>query len=67
MLTWQDFVAYTEFNRRLLNHVKSEMAAGHTWLEARKSLVLPDGYHWERLDGTIQDLYKGLTPWWRFW
>jgi glycosyltransferase involved in cell wall biosynthesis/glyoxylase-like metal-dependent hydrolase (beta-lactamase superfamily II) len=70
VLSWDDFVQYAGFNRLLLEHVKKEMDAGHDWKHARDSFVLPEtfkDYQLTRLPATLQDMYKGLTPWWHFW
>jgi hypothetical protein len=67
---WEDFANYAEFNRLLLEHVTAEMDAGHDWKEARQTLFLPPkfaDYRLEKLPETLQDMYKGLTPWWHFW
>ena len=70
VVDWQTFVDYGEFTRRLLDHVVAQMKAGHDWNQARKELVVPakfQEYDLDRLTFTLHDMYKGLTPWWRFW
>ena len=41
VMSWQDFIDYGEFNRRLLQHARTSLAAGKTPLEARADLKLP--------------------------
>lgn len=70
VMSWQDFVDYGEFNRRLLTHVEAAMDAGHDWNQARREFALPEkfaDYQLDQLIFTLHDMYKGLTPWWKFW
>jgi cyclase len=70
VLHWEDFVKYGEFNQQLLEHIQREMALGHEWNQALESFVVApefSDYRLDRLWGTVQDMYKGLTPWWHVW
>jgi glyoxylase-like metal-dependent hydrolase (beta-lactamase superfamily II) len=70
VLPWDDFVNYSEFTRLLFEHVVAEIDAGHDWKQAQQTFFLPpkfSDYRMERLPQTLQDMYKGLTPWWHFW
>jgi glyoxylase-like metal-dependent hydrolase (beta-lactamase superfamily II) len=70
VVPWEDFVTYAEFNRLLLEHVTAEMNAGQDWKHAQQNFFVPpqfSDYRMERLPQTLQDMYKGLTPWWHFW
>jgi glyoxylase-like metal-dependent hydrolase (beta-lactamase superfamily II) len=70
VVPWSDLVDYAEFNRRLLDHVVAERAAGKDWNVAKREFVLPpkfSDYDLEELINTLHDMYKDMTPWWHFW
>ncbi|MGE3955219.1 MAG: MBL fold metallo-hydrolase [Vicinamibacterales bacterium] len=67
---WQDFVEYSRFVNLLVRHVRSEKDAGRPWNVAMRSFRPPpefSDYDLSTLFGTVQDIYKGLTPWWNVW
>ena len=70
VLSWADFVTYSEFMRLIVDQARTARSAGTDANQARKALVLPEkfsDYKLDRLAFTYQDIYKSLTPWWHFW
>jgi glyoxylase-like metal-dependent hydrolase (beta-lactamase superfamily II) len=51
VMTWQDFVNFGEFNRRMLEHARASIKAGRTPEEAMKSFVLPATFSDYNLQG----------------
>lgn len=65
---WDDFVQYGEFNRLLLEHVRSALRAGTDKNQAFSNLHLPDtfrDYKLGRAFDTMDEIDRSIRPWWR--
>lgn len=51
VMTWQDFVNFGEFNRRMLEHARASVKAGRTPEEAMKTFELPGKFNDYNLQG----------------
>lgn len=70
VVPWQAFVEYSQFVELLVRHGRAQMDAGRTWNEAVASFAPPapfGDYDLRTLPNTMQDIYKGETPWWKVW
>lgn len=70
VLSWQDFTDYGDFVRLLVTHVENDQRAGLPWNASMKSFDPTDrfrDYDLTTLYGTVQDIYKSDTPWWKVW
>jgi len=70
VVPWQVFVEYSQFVELLVRHGRAQMDAGRTWNDAVASFAPPapfSDYDLRTLPNTMQDIYKGATPWWKVW
>ena len=67
---WDDFVNYGEFNRILLENARAGVRSGKPTFRVAQELRLPakfKDYNLNRASTTLDEIYRGLTPWWRIW